>query len=101
MQNEDVIEALMDCAREVMKEWRPKASFDLDRDLGAGGYMFDDWGSVRSLAEEIIDCIEQKLDIADDVIQLPGSYPPASIRDGTLGDLCNDLAFRVVKGLEA
>ena len=99
MEPDEVLAVVMDCARAVMAEWREDADFDLDRALGAGGYMFDDWGSVRSLAEEIVDCVEKELGVDEEVIELPGSYPPSSIRDGTLGDLCNDLVRRILKAL--
>lgn len=92
---QEVFDAVMDCARAVLRKRRPNATFDLDRAIGADGYMFDDWAKVRSLAEEIVDCVETKLGIPDEQIQLPNSYPPQSVMDGSLGDLITDLSGRI------
>lgn len=92
----EVLDAVMDCARKVLRKRRPNSSFDLQRPIGADGYMFDDWAKLRSLAEEIVDCCEVRLGIPDEEIQLPNSYPPSSILDGSLEDLCNDLAERIL-----
>lgn len=95
MTPEEVLDAVMECGRAVLKDRRPNSSFDLDRAIGADGYMFDDWAKVRSLAEAIVDCVEERLGIPDEKIQLPPSYPSAPTLNGTLGKLLNDLAGRI------
>lgn len=93
---EEIVDAVMDCAREILRKRRPHSSFDLDRAMGADGYMFDDWAKLRSLAEEIADCCAVRLNIPGGDIRLPSSYPPIPILDGALEDLCNDLAQRLL-----